>query len=229
MLDEKEQEKPQEEEESYSFLQETIKPKKISRKMLIQQFVRIALYGLIFGGVASLGFFAVKPAAQRWLKGKPETVTIPEDDTPSGQEDAAAGNQNDPGDQTLSKENYEEILKSMYQAVKEAKKGVVSVSAASEEEDWDAEATGITSSVSGVITADNGQELLIFASESVCKDAEEWQVEFVDVIRHRSKAEIRTVDLQYSVWQRTSCQMQPGMRSMSQNLAIPILQLRGTE
>lgn len=96
MLDEKEQEKPQEEEESYSFLQETIKPKKISRKMLIQQFVRIALYGLIFGGVASLGFFAVKPAAQRWLKGKPETVTIPEDDTPSGQEDAAAGNQNDP-------------------------------------------------------------------------------------------------------------------------------------
>ena len=57
MLDEKEQEKPQEEEESYSFLQETIKPKKISRKMLIQQFVRIALYGLIFGGVASLGFF----------------------------------------------------------------------------------------------------------------------------------------------------------------------------
>ena len=49
MLDEKEQEKPQEEEESYSFLQETIKPKKISRKMLIQQFVRIALYGLIFG------------------------------------------------------------------------------------------------------------------------------------------------------------------------------------
>jgi len=119
MLDEKEQEKPQEEEESYSFLQETIKPKKISRKMLIQQFVRIALYGLIFGGVASLGFFAVKPAAQRWLKGKPETVTIPEDDTPSGQEDAAAGNQNDPVDQTLSKENYEEILKSMYQAAEE--------------------------------------------------------------------------------------------------------------
>ena len=28
MLDEKEQEKPQEEEESYSFLQETIKPKR---------------------------------------------------------------------------------------------------------------------------------------------------------------------------------------------------------
>lgn len=68
------------------------------------------------------GIFAVKPAAQRWLKGKPETVTIPEDDTPSGQEDAAAGNQNDPVDQTLSKENYEEILKSMYQAVKEAKR-----------------------------------------------------------------------------------------------------------
>lgn len=200
MLDEKEQEKPQEEEESYSFLQETIKPKKISRKMLIQQFVRIALYGLIFGGVASLGFFAVKPAAQRWLKGKPETVTIPEDDTPSGQEDAAAGNQNDPVDQTLSKENYEEILKSMYQAVKEAKKGVVSVSAASEEEDWDAEATGITSSVSGVITADNGQELLIFASESVCKDAEEWQVEFVDGTSYKASVKSRDKNSGFAVF-----------------------------
>ena len=86
-------------------------------------------------------------------------MTIPEDDTPSGQEDAAAGNQNDPVDQTLSKENYEEILKSMYQAVKEAKKGVVSVSAASEEEDWDAEETGITSSVSGVITASQSAKM----------------------------------------------------------------------
>ena len=65
MLDEKEQEKPQEEEESYSFLQETIKPKKISRKMLIQQFVRIALYGLIFGGVASLGFFGTEVAERQ--------------------------------------------------------------------------------------------------------------------------------------------------------------------
>ncbi len=57
MLDEKEQEKPQEEEESYSFLQETIKPKKISRKMLIQQFVRIALYGLIFRRSCEPGIF----------------------------------------------------------------------------------------------------------------------------------------------------------------------------
>ena len=100
----------------------------------------------------------------------------------------------------MSKENYEEILKSMYQAVKEAKKGVVSVSAASEEEDWDAEATGITSSVSGVITADNGQELLIFASESVCKDAEEWQVEFVDGTSYKASVKSRDKNSGFAVF-----------------------------
>ena len=69
-----------------------------------------------------------------------------------------------------------------------------------EEEDWDAEATGITSSVSGVITADNGQELLIFASESVCKDAEEWQVEFVDGTSYKASVKSRDKNSGFAVF-----------------------------
>ena len=36
--------------------------------------------------------------------------------------------------------------------------------------------TGIGQSVTGVITADNGQELLILADSSICTDASEWTV-----------------------------------------------------
>ena len=40
--------------------------------------------------------------------------------------------------------------------------------------------TGITSGTSGVIAADNGQEILILAEDSVCEGAVEWTVTFQD-------------------------------------------------
>ena len=79
-----------EREEKYSFLQETIKPKPISREKLIKQFVRTAIYGVILGGFACLGFFALKPLAQSWFRGDPKTVTIPEDEESSEEQDDAA-------------------------------------------------------------------------------------------------------------------------------------------
>ena len=49
------------EEEKYSFLQETIKSKPLSRRQLARQCVRIAIYGVILGAFACLGFFALRP------------------------------------------------------------------------------------------------------------------------------------------------------------------------
>ena len=46
------------EEKKYSFLQETIKPKPISREQFIKQLARFAVYGLILGVFACFGFFA---------------------------------------------------------------------------------------------------------------------------------------------------------------------------
>ena len=44
-----------EREEKYSFLQETIKQKQISREKLLKQFVRIEIYGVILRGCACRG------------------------------------------------------------------------------------------------------------------------------------------------------------------------------
>ena len=173
------------EEKKYSFLQETIKPKPISRQQLVRQLVRIAIYGVILGVFACLSFFALKPWVQDKFRGDLETVTIPEDEDPDeaeerdGTEEDGAEEQTDT-EQPLTAESYEQIMASMNERAAEAKKGIVSVEAVSEQTDWDAEMTGIKRSATGVITADNGQELLIMADNSICADASKWTVTFDD-------------------------------------------------
>ena len=56
-------------EEQFSFLQETIKPKPVTRRKILTQLARVGIYGLIFGAFACLGFFALKPWAQTKLQG----------------------------------------------------------------------------------------------------------------------------------------------------------------
>ena len=113
-------------EDKYSFLQETIKTKPISREKLIRQLIRIAVCGVLLGGFACLGFFALKPWAQSWFRGDPQTVTIPEDEQPSEEEDASAAAEA-PAEQVLDAESYEEIMDSMNAVAQEARKGTASV------------------------------------------------------------------------------------------------------
>lgn len=165
-------------EEKYSFLQETIKPEPISREKLIKQFVRIAVYGVILGVFSCVGFFALKPWAENWFRGDPETVTIPEDEEPT--EDQAVEEEEEPVDPELDAESYAEINDSLYELAQDAETGIVTVSREEQEADWNAEATGLRTSVTGVITADNGQELLILADDALCGEGESWMVSFAD-------------------------------------------------
>ncbi len=167
------------EEKKYSFLQETIKSRPISRQQLGRQLVRFAVYGFILGVFACIGFFALKPWAQNWFRGDLETVSIPEDEEPSEDTDEADATEvvQDP---VLDAESYEEMMESMEDRAEEARKGLVSVETVSGDADWNARMTGINRSVTGIITADNGQEVLILASDSICSDASEWKVKFRD-------------------------------------------------
>ncbi len=69
-----------EEKESFAFLEETIKPKQISRQQGMKQLTRIAICGLVLGGFTCLGFFALRPLAQHLFPEKTQVVTIQEDD-----------------------------------------------------------------------------------------------------------------------------------------------------
>lgn len=78
-----------EKKESFAFLEETIKPKKISRQQGMKQLIWIAICGLVLGGFACLGFFALRPLAQHLFPEKTQVVTIQEDDQSEG--DSAEG------------------------------------------------------------------------------------------------------------------------------------------
>lgn len=197
-----EQEMETEKQESYSFLEETVKPKTISRQRLQQQFVRVVVYGVIFGAFACLGFYALKPEAQKWFKGDTQTVTIPEDEKP--EEDTTESENSEettePEKAALDQTDYEKMMDSLYDTAETARKSVVAVSAELDEEDWNAEATGIVPAVSGVITADNGQELLIFASQSICEGAEAWNVTFPDGSEHSANLKKKDANSGFAVF-----------------------------
>ena len=81
------------EEKKYSFLQETIKPKPISREQFVKQLARFAVSGLVLGVFACLGFFALKPWLADPVRAIPKTLTIPEvaadpDEPAASQQDA---------------------------------------------------------------------------------------------------------------------------------------------
>lgn len=179
MPNDREQNPGPEKEPKYSFLKETIKPKPISGEKLFRQFVRIAIYGVILGAFACVGFFALKPWAQEWFRGTPDTVSIPADEEP----DTEPAENEDPEQQTvpvLDAASGSEIMDSMYDLAEEGQKGIVTVKKAATAEQWGADTDQSARSVTGVITADNGQELLILADNSICSDAQSWTVTFAD-------------------------------------------------
>lgn len=166
--------------EKYAFLQETIKPAPLSRESLFRQSARIALYGVILGLFACIGFFALKPWAEKMFQGDPKTVTIPEDEELSEEDTAEQEEDLQEEEKKLDAMSYEEMLASIYDIAGEAKKSIAIVSRDSDSGDWKDETTGIGNSVTGIVTADNGQELLIFAPDSVCGDVNTWTVTFSD-------------------------------------------------
>ena len=103
------------------------------------------------------------------------TVTIPEDKEPEeGGEDA----EQEDAAPAVNADSYEEMMASMNEKAEEARKGIVSIEPVSQEKDWQEELMDISGGTAGVITADNGQEVLILASNSICEEASEWIVTF---------------------------------------------------
>lgn len=166
-----------EEDESFSFLKETIKPKTVSREKLFVQFARMAVYGLIIGVFACCSFFVLKPWAEQTFGTAPGEVTIPVDEEVLNEEQPEQETQ-----KVNNEESYQQLLDSLYLTAQEAKKCVVSVRGKTET-DWIEESekknpAGLCSA--GIIAAENGQELLILADNSVCSDGAEWEVLFAD-------------------------------------------------
>lgn len=162
-------------EQTFSFLQETIKPQKQNRGNYLMQFVRLAVCGMIAGVFACCSFFALKPWAERTFQGDTQQVNIPEDEEEEPEEpteevvESAAP--------ALTADDYKVMMQNLYGVAKEAEKSVVSVHVSNEAE-WMQE--DVREGVSGLVAADNGKEILILTDTSVLKEAQSWSVVFCD-------------------------------------------------
>lgn len=174
------EQKPREETEEgypeYSFIQETIKKEKGAvRKGLF----RMAGFGLVFGVSACVSFSALKPAMDSFFKENPEKVTIPAEEEPA--EDIPE--ETEPEEvvqQTLDADSYRQMQRSLTSIAVKANRSVVEVVGVEETLDWMEETSDYKRSVSGVIVADNGRELLILGKSSVVKGAQKLLVIFND-------------------------------------------------
>lgn len=173
MKDEKEplEQKQNSEEEEYSFLQEIIKDEAGDQAKWKHDVLRRIQLGLIFGLVACFTFFACKPWVEKRFEGDPAEVTIPQDEQQEKDQTQQEQEQVQEQKTVLTTETYQEMLNNLKQVSGEVRKSVVEIQGAVTEEEFSKDQEDKEKSISGMIVADNGQELLILAGELPVKDA----------------------------------------------------------
>ena len=180
MKDEKEplEQKQNPEEEEYSFLQEIIKDEAGDQAKWKHDVLRRIQLGLIFGLVACFTFFACKPWVEKRFEGDPTEVTIPQDEQQEENQTQQEEEQVQEQKTVLTTETYQEMLNNLKQVSGEVRKSVVEIQGAVTEEEFSKDQEDKEKSISGMIVADNGQELLILAGELPVKEAKIIRVTF---------------------------------------------------
>mgnify|MGYP000359657480 CR=1 FL=1 len=180
MKDEKEplEQKQNSEEEEYSFLQEIIKDEAGDQAKWKHDVLRRIQLGLIFGLVACFTFFACKPWVEKRFEGDPTEVTIPQDEQQEKDQTQQEQEQVQEQKTVLTTETYQEMLNNLKQVSGEVRKSVVEIQGAVTEEEFSKDQGDKEKSISGMIVADNGQELLILAGELPVKEAKIIRVTF---------------------------------------------------
>lgn len=180
MKDEKEplEQKQNSEEEEYSFLQEIIKDEAGDQAKWKHDVLRRIQLGLIFGLVACFTFFACKPWVEKRFEEDPTEVTIPQDEQQEEEQTQQEEEQVQEQKTVLTTETYQEMLNNLKQVSGEVRKSVVEIQGAVTEEELSKDQEDKEKSISGMIVADNGQELLILAGELPVKEAKIIRVTF---------------------------------------------------
>lgn len=180
MKDEKEplEQKQNSEEEEYSFLQEIIKDEAGDQAKWKHDVLRRIQLGLIFGLVACFTFFACKPWVEKRFEENPTEVTIPQDEQQEEEQTQQEEEQVQEQKTVLTTETYQEMLNNLKQVSGEVRKSVVEIQGAVTEEELSKDQEDKEKSISGMIVADNGQELLILAGELPVKEAKIIRVTF---------------------------------------------------
>lgn len=177
-----EQKRQQEESEmnetpEYSFLQEVIKDEVGGTGKRKKRILRKIGVGIFIGLVACFTFSVIKPWVESRMSGDPDEVTIPRDTKQTAENEADRSGKDGNGQK---KDNYSKSVKSLSDVAKKGKRSVVSLLVLTGATIGNKEFVSESQSVSGVLIADNGQELLILGPTMEVGETQQIQATFCD-------------------------------------------------
>lgn len=197
-----EQKRQQEESEmnetpEYSFLQEVIKDEVGGTGKRKKRILRKIGVGIFIGLVACFTFSVFKPWVESRISGDPDEVTIPRDTKQTAENEAGSSGEDGNGQK---KDNYSKSVKSLSDVAKKGKRSVVSLLVLTGATIGNKEFVSESQSVSGVLIADNGQELLILGPTMEVGETQQIQATFCDGKKYRVTEKKSDANLELTIY-----------------------------
>lgn len=197
-----EQKRQQEESEmnetpEYSFLQEVIKDEVGGTGKRKKRILRKIGVGIFIGLVACFTFSVFKPWVENRISGDPDEVTIPRDTKQTAENEADSSGEDGNGQK---KDNYSKSVKSLSDVAKKGKRSVVSLLVLTGATVGNKDFVSESQSVSGVLIADNGQELLILGPTMEAGEAQQIQATFCDGKKYQVTEKKSDANLELTIY-----------------------------
>lgn len=197
-----EQKRQQEESEmnetpEYSFLQEVIKDEVGGTGRRKKRILRKIGVGIFIGLVACFTFSVFKPWVESRISGNPDEVTIPRDTKQTAENEADRSGKDGNGQK---KDNYSKSVKSLSDVAKKGKRSVVSLLVLTGATIGNKEFVSESQSVSGVLIADNGQELLILGPTMEVGETQQIQATFCDGKKYQVTEKKSDANLELTIY-----------------------------
>ena len=153
--------------------------------------------GIFIGLVACFTFSVFKPWVESRISGDPDEVTIPRDTKQTAENDAGSSGEDGNGQK---KDNYSKSVKSLSDVAKKGKRSVVSLLVLTGATVGNKDFVSESQSVSGVLIADNGQELLILGPTMEVGETQQIQATFCDGKKYRVTEKKSDANLELTIY-----------------------------
>lgn len=181
----------------YSFLQEVIKDEVGGTGKRKKRILRKIGVGIFIGLVACFTFSVFKPWVESRMSGNPDEVTIPRDTKQTAENEADRSGKDGNGQK---KDNYSKSVKSLSDVAKKGKRSVVSLLVLTGATIGNKEFVSESQSVSGVLIADNGQELLILGPTMEVGETQQIQATFCDGKKYQVTEKKSDANLELTIY-----------------------------
>ena len=173
--------------QDFQIIRERMKERPLNRKRLVRRTVITAALAVFFGALACITFLVLEPVFSNILspEEEPERIEIPLDEDEMLPSDmltdetvTAVSEVAEEGETVSNIDQYVQLYSDIYDLVSNVQKSIVTVAGVDQDVDWfdnEYESKGLTT---GLIVANNGQELLILCDGDVIKDRENIHITF---------------------------------------------------